>query len=128
MTLRQDHDPGADVPDCARSLNSDAANAAPRAVVQSRRRSFFDHFLMTPLNRAFPLEQVHDVTVRVGEDLKLHVARTFNEALETTLKGVPTYTLKFDHLGLHVPGSTIIANTSMVKSDPQTVKAFVDAA
>src|SRR5436189_79759 len=55
------------------------------------------------------------------------VGWTFNEALETTLKGVPTYTLKFDHLGLHVPGSTIIANTSMVKSDPQTVKAFVDA-
>jgi NitT/TauT family transport system substrate-binding protein len=52
---------------------------------------------------------------------------TFNEALEATLKDKATNTLKFDSLGLTVPGSTIIASDSTIKNDPQTVKAFVGA-
>jgi NitT/TauT family transport system substrate-binding protein len=78
--------------------------------------------------------KIHEVSVTGDASAELAAGKvdaivgwTFNEALETTLKGVPTYTLKFDRLGLHVPGSTIIANTSMIKSDPQTVKAFVGA-
>ena len=36
---------------------------------------------MTALDRAFPLEQVHDVAVAVAEDLYLHVARCFDVPL-----------------------------------------------
>ena len=37
---------------------------------------------MAALDRAFPLEQVHDVAVRVAEDLDLHVARLLDVTLE----------------------------------------------
>jgi NitT/TauT family transport system substrate-binding protein len=80
------------------------------------------------------LSKIHEVSITGDASAELAAGKvdaivgwTFNEALETTLKGVPTYTLKFQNLGLHVPGSSIIANTSMIKKDPQTVRAFVGA-
>lgn len=78
--------------------------------------------------------KIHEVSITGSASAQLAAGKvdaivgwTFNEALETTLRGVPTFTLKFDKLGLRVPGSSIIANTSMIKSDPQTVRAFVGA-
>ncbi len=39
-------------------------------------------FLMAALNRALPLEQVHDVAMRVAEDLNLDVPRRFDVRLD----------------------------------------------
>ena len=43
---------------------------------------FFDDLLMPPLDRALALEQVHDVAVRVAEDLDLDVPRGFDVGLD----------------------------------------------
>src|ERR1019366_9943237 len=47
-----------------------------------RRRRFLDELLVTTLDRAITLAQVHDVAVGVGEHLHLDVARLGQVALE----------------------------------------------
>src|SRR5262245_27542469 len=73
---------GADVSDGTRALDSDAADAPPRAVLQSRRRRFLDDFLMAPLDRTFSVIEMDDMPVIVGEDLDFHVTRLFDELFD----------------------------------------------
>src|SRR5258705_1312699 len=47
--------------------------AQPRIV--DWRRTLFNHFLVTPLNRALTFANVHDVVPAIGEDLYLNVPR-----------------------------------------------------
>jgi hypothetical protein len=46
-----------------------------------RRRGDFDHFLMPALNGAIALKQVHDISLRVPNNLDLNVTGTFEETL-----------------------------------------------
>ena len=67
-----------------RPRRRDRRRAHPRAQRrrQRRRRAFFDDLLVPPLDRALALEEVHDVAVRVGEDLDLDVARPLDQPLD----------------------------------------------
>ena len=58
-----------------------AHGLAGRLVEQGRRR-LLDDLLVTPLDRAFALEQVDDVAMLVAEHLDLDVARAFDELLD----------------------------------------------
>ncbi len=58
------------------------AHRRPRRVGQARGRGFLDDFLMTALQRAVALVQVHCVAVRVGEHLDLDMPPLFDEAFE----------------------------------------------
>ena len=51
-------------------------------LVQQRRRRFLDDLLVAPLDRAFALEQVDDVSVLVAKHLDLDVARVLDELLD----------------------------------------------
>ena len=73
---------GADVADRARALDGDTADAPPGAVVQSRRRRFFDDFLMAPLDRAFAIVEMNDMAVVVGENLNFDMARFLDKLLD----------------------------------------------
>ncbi len=54
-------------------------------LVEERRRRFLDHFLVTPLQRAFALVEVHSVAMAVGHDLDLDVPRFLDEFLDEDL-------------------------------------------
>ena len=49
---------------------------------EGRRRRFFDHLLMAALQRAVPLEQMHEPAVAVAEDLHFDVARPLDQPLD----------------------------------------------
>ena len=49
---------------------------------QPRRRRLFDHLLMPPLHRAVALEQMHEMSVRVADDLHFDVPRAIDEPLD----------------------------------------------
>src|SRR5262249_52168524 len=49
------------------------------------RRAFFDHLLVTPLNRAIAFAEVNDVAMAVGHDLKFNVARIDDELFQIDL-------------------------------------------
>ena len=74
--------PGVAVPGRARERDRRVAHPLSQRRRQRRRRRFFDDLLMTPLDGAFALEQVHDVAVIVGEHLDLDVPRPLDEALD----------------------------------------------
>ena len=76
------HGARASVVDGAGQLNSGACHAIPQLFRQSRGRCFLDNLLVPALNRAVAVEQVHDVAVLVGENLKLHVPRSQQIFLE----------------------------------------------
>jgi hypothetical protein len=61
-----------------------AASVRPRLVAGSSpgRRRLLDELLVSALDRALPLVQVHDAAVGVGEHLHLDVARPLQVALE----------------------------------------------
>ena len=70
------HGAGIDVADrLARPRTAAAPMRARSSGVKRDRRRFLDDFLMTALNRALALAEVHRRAVRVGEDLKLDVTR-----------------------------------------------------
>ncbi len=50
--------------------------------VDERRRCFFDHLLVTALNRAVTFVQIHDVAVRVTQHLNFDMAWLFNKFLD----------------------------------------------
>src|SRR5207244_12215262 len=50
--------------------------------VDERARRLFDDLLMSPLDRAFALAQMHDVAVRVAEHLDLDVPRLLDVFFE----------------------------------------------
>ena len=50
-----------------------------------RRRTFFDHLLMPPLNRTLALTEVYKIAVRVAKDLNLNVAWTIDDLLQVNI-------------------------------------------
>src|SRR5882757_7331558 len=71
-----------DIADRLRGGDSGAAHLPSERSVDAGRRSLLDDFLMPPLNRAVALEQMHDIAMRVGEDLHLDVTRSGQETFE----------------------------------------------
>ncbi len=71
----------ADVPDGTRGLDRRLAHAVARRVVEQRRRSLLDDLLVSPLEAALALPQVHDAAVPVGEHLDLDVPGVGHEPL-----------------------------------------------
>ena len=79
--------------DRARALVADGAGGGDRRIPHApadragddRRRGLLHHLLVPPLHRAFPVVQVDDAAVGVGEHLHLHVARRGQETLDEHL-------------------------------------------
>ena len=70
------------VPGLARNARRGLADALARRCVERRRRRFLDDLLEAALHRAFALEQVHHIAVRIAEHLHLDVTRPFDVALD----------------------------------------------
>src|SRR5437588_4861385 len=51
-----------------------------------RRRTFFDYFLITALERTIALTQMHDVAMTVGHDLKFNVMRIDDQLFKINLR------------------------------------------
>ena len=66
---------GADVAARPRAATALAPIARAPLVGEQRRRRLLDDLLVPPLQAALALAEVHDVAVRVGEDLDLDVPR-----------------------------------------------------
>ena len=52
---------------------------------EERRRRAFHHLLVAPLHRAIALEQMHEISMRVAQDLHFDVARAADQLLEIYL-------------------------------------------
>ncbi len=63
-------------------LHGDFAHLPPHFGGRNRRRSFFEHFLVAALHRAFALAEVDAVAMLVGENLHLDVPRILDELLD----------------------------------------------
>ena len=85
---------GADIADRARRRDRRLAHAPARSPVEARRRRLLDHLLVAALDRAVALEQVHDVAVRVGEDLDLDVARRARGSVSISTRSSPNARLR----------------------------------
>ncbi len=70
------------VPDGARRLDGDLADASPQLLVHGGRRRLLDELLVTALDRAVPLAEVNGVAVGVGQHLHLHVPRVLQVPLD----------------------------------------------
>ena len=70
------------IPGRPRDRHRRIAHAAPQRRCHRRRRRLLDDLLVASLDRAFALEEVHDVTVMVGDDLELDVTRPLDETLD----------------------------------------------
>ena len=66
----------------ARDADRDVADALALGFAQGRRRRLFDDLLKAALDRTLAIKQMHDVAVRVGQDLHLDVARALDIALD----------------------------------------------
>src|SRR6185437_4242221 len=62
--------------------NRRLSHAMAHPVVEERRGRLLEHLLVAALDRAFTLEEVHEIAVRVAEDLEFDVVRSLDEALE----------------------------------------------
>ena len=67
--------PGVDVGDRPRRAQRRVGHPGAQVDVERGRRRLFHELLMPPLDRAFPLEEVDQVAVRVADDLHLDVPR-----------------------------------------------------
>src|SRR6185369_12421152 len=76
---------GASIADVAAGRDADVADRLALLGRDTRRRRFFNDFLMATLQGAVALAQVHDVTVVVGEYLDLDVTRLLEELLHVDL-------------------------------------------
>ena len=76
------HRSGADVIDGPRRCHRRLTHPPTHAFGHAGRRRFFQHLLMTPLDRAIPLEQVHVVALRVAEHLDFDVPRPLDIFLD----------------------------------------------
>src|SRR5439155_16050947 len=74
--------PRVDVPRLARQPQRRVADLLPDLPRQIDAGRDLDDLLMPPLNRAVALPQVHDVPVRVPEDLRLDVLGLADEAFD----------------------------------------------
>ena len=69
------HGAGADITDRLRRTHSRFAHCPAQLGRQTRRRGFFDDFLVPTLDRAVALVEVQAVAVLIGEHLNLHMTR-----------------------------------------------------
>ena len=76
------HGPGVPIACPARDGNGSLTHALPQRRTDCRRRTLLNHLLVAPLDRALALEQMDDVIVMIGEDLKLDMARPLDETLD----------------------------------------------
>ena len=74
--------PGVGVAGGARRRDGGRAQARAQRAVDRRRGRLLDDFLVAALDRALALAEVHDVPVRVAEDLHFDVSRVREVALE----------------------------------------------
>ena len=74
--------PGAAIADGARRGDGDLADPCAQLVADRGRRRLLDELLVPALDRAVALAEEEDVPVRVGEDLRLDVARILEVALD----------------------------------------------
>ena len=72
----------ADIADTSGRLAGRRADACAGGLIEQRRGRFFDDLLVPPLQRALALAEVHDVPVRIGDDLHLDVPRAGDVPLE----------------------------------------------
>ena len=79
------HGPRAHVVHGARGRDRDLAHLLADLLGEHRAGGLLDDLLVAPLDRALALEQVHDVAVRVGEDLDLDVLRVEDVLLDVDL-------------------------------------------
>ena len=67
-------------------IRATIADAVDQAARNTRRRRFFDHFLVTTLHRAITLAQPDGVLERIGENLNFNVPRVLQEFLHVDLR------------------------------------------
>ena len=72
---------GADIPDLTGQADRRRGHLVAQIVGDSRRRRLLNHLLVPALDRAFALEQVHHVAVRVPEHLYLDMPCLLEVAL-----------------------------------------------
>ena len=72
----------AEVVDAAGGVARGLSDARPRRGIEQRRGRLLDDLLVTTLQRALALAEVHDGAVGVGEHLHLDVARPLDESLD----------------------------------------------
>ena len=73
---------GADVANCLAGPHRGATNGRAQVLVECARRCLFDDLLVPPLDGALALQEMHDVAVRIAEDLHLDVPWRIDIRLE----------------------------------------------
>src|SRR5205823_9452099 len=73
---------GADIANRARRGDRHLAELLAPRLIEPGRRRFLDDLLVTALDRAVALPQMHDIAVRVAEHLHLDMARPLEIALD----------------------------------------------
>src|SRR5271165_3979275 len=71
-----------DIADRARRRDRWLSHCPPPFLIETGGRRFFDHLLMTALNRAITIKNVDDISVPVGKDLDFDMARLFDVFLD----------------------------------------------
>ena len=80
VLIHQEFDgPGVDVADFGERLAEHGRQSRAQFRRHLRGGRLFQQFLMPPLNGALALAQAHNVSVLVGQNLKLDVPRMFDE-------------------------------------------------
>ena len=99
--------PGARVADLLARLDGDRAHFLALLLCDRGRRSFFEQFLMTALDRAFALAEMDTVAVLVRQHLDLDVTRSFDVSLD-----INRTVLKRGQAPRSVPVSRLVASSS----------------
>ena len=73
---------GIHVADFTRQGNRRVTQFVAQLFRHSRSRSHFHYLLMPSLHRTIPLEEVHDISMLIGQDLNLHMLGTLDEAFQ----------------------------------------------
>ena len=76
---------GADIVDRPGAIGRRGTHALPQIRAEPRRGRLFEDFLMAALDRTVALEQVHAITLGIGEDLQFDVARPGQVAFDQYL-------------------------------------------
>ena len=82
------------VTDRLRELDRGLPHSLAQPGREERRRTFFDHLLVAPLDRTIAFPEVHGVAIIVGHDLKLDVVRVHDQLLDINV-GVAERFLRF---------------------------------
>src|SRR3989442_15945513 len=77
---------GANIVHGSRDFHCGLAHSLAKIRIIDRRRTFFDYFLMPPLNRALAFTEVHKIALDVGKDLNLEVAWTIDDLLQIDIR------------------------------------------